>query len=44
MPELYMIGGANGSGKTTVALALLPNLLDIYLRPGNCQSNSRGIK
>ncbi|MDI9636203.1 hypothetical protein QM565_10465 [Geitlerinema splendidum] len=26
MPELYAIGGANGSGKTTVSLSLLPNL------------------
>lgn len=26
MPNLYVIGGANGSGKTTVALNLLPFL------------------
>jgi len=26
MPTVYVIGGANGSGKTTVALSLLPNL------------------
>lgn len=26
MPNVYVIGGANGSGKTTVALALLPSL------------------
>lgn len=26
MPELYVIGGANGSGKTTVSLGLLPRL------------------
>jgi len=25
MPNLYVIGGANGSGKTTVARRLLPN-------------------
>jgi predicted ABC-type ATPase len=29
MPNLYLIGGANGSGKTTVALSLLPNVLGI---------------
>nr|WP_238718447.1 hypothetical protein [Petrachloros mirabilis] len=26
MPDLYVIGGSNGSGKTTVALKLLPSL------------------
>lgn len=30
MSEVYVIGGANGSGKTTVALNLLPNVLDIF--------------
>lgn len=30
MPNLYVIGGANGSGKTTVALNLLPNLLNVF--------------
>jgi predicted ABC-type ATPase len=30
MPNLYVIGGANGSGKTTVALSLLPNVLGVY--------------
>lgn len=26
MPQIYVIGGANGSGKTTVSLSLLPEL------------------
>ena len=30
MPSLYVIGGANGSGKTTVAMTLLPNVLQVF--------------
>ncbi|WP_224410310.1 hypothetical protein [Oscillatoria salina] len=29
MPNLYIIGGANGSGKTTTARQTLPNLLGV---------------
>lgn len=30
MPNLFIIGGANGAGKTTAAMQLLPNFLDIF--------------
>jgi predicted ABC-type ATPase len=30
MPSLYIIGGANGSGKTTAAMNLLPNFLKCF--------------
>ncbi|MDB9518580.1 zeta toxin family protein [Roseofilum reptotaenium CS-1145] len=29
MPEVYIIGGCNGSGKTTTAMKLLPNSLKL---------------
>lgn len=29
-PHLYIIGGANGAGKTTAAMSLLPQYLDVY--------------
>lgn len=30
MPDVFIIGGSNGSGKTTVALSILPNFLDTF--------------
>ncbi|MDM3848994.1 MAG: zeta toxin family protein [Aphanizomenon gracile PMC627.10] len=30
MPNVYVIGGANGSGKTTVALQILPYFLEVF--------------
>ncbi|WP_375498717.1 hypothetical protein [uncultured Nostoc sp.] len=30
MPSLYIIGAANGSGKTTVSMSLLPKFLDCF--------------
>lgn len=30
MPNLYVIGGCNGAGKTTIAKTLLPEFLDCY--------------
>jgi len=30
MPNIYIIGGPNGSGKTTVSLRLLPNFLECF--------------
>jgi predicted ABC-type ATPase len=30
MPNVYVIGGSNGSGKTTVARRLLPYFLDVF--------------
>jgi predicted ABC-type ATPase len=30
MPNLYIIGGSNGSGKTTVSLAILSTILGVF--------------
>jgi predicted ABC-type ATPase len=30
MPNVYIIGGANGSGKTTASMSLLPNFLECF--------------
>jgi predicted ABC-type ATPase len=30
MPNIYIIGGANGSGKTTASMSLLPNFLECF--------------
>lgn len=30
MTNLYLIGGANGTGKTTTALQILPQFLGVY--------------
>jgi predicted ABC-type ATPase len=30
MPQLYIIAGCNGAGKTTASLTVLPEMLDCY--------------
>ncbi|KJH72178.1 zeta toxin family protein [Aliterella atlantica] len=30
MPNIYVVGGANGSGKTTTAQIILPNFLEVF--------------
>ncbi|MEG4849689.1 hypothetical protein QUB10_02125 [Microcoleus sp. B5-D4] len=42
MPNIYIIGGPNGSGKTTVSLRLLPYFLE-YFEYVNADSSAAGI-
>ncbi len=42
MPNIYIIGGANGSGKTTTSMQLLPNFLDVF-EYVNADEIARGI-
>lgn len=42
MPNLYVIGGANGSGKTTVALSLLSSILGVF-EYGNADAIAAGL-
>ena len=42
MPDVFMIGGANGAGKTTVALTVLPKYLSVY-EFVNADEIARGI-
>jgi predicted ABC-type ATPase len=42
MPNLYVIGGANGSGKTTIALTVLPRFLQVF-EYVNAYENAAGL-